>query len=289
MRIETRHPIRTFTFHSPTGLTALSPAGVLERYEDMKVAASHTIGKKGMGGRLSSDGSLAAIWHGETTLEFFTTTDARKLGESPQLNGGMRGLAFSPDGALVLYATTDAMLHCWSIRESKMLWKAKSGLGEAWGIRFSPDGRHAFVTSADANIRIHNTQNGELEAINEELPISMFDCVYTPDGQTVIAAGAARQIHVFKAQGLKLERRFRREADPVGSIALSRDGKYVAAALFQELSHRNPTYLVVYDFSTGDVLKEITTRTATMGLALSPTGRRVAWSMPPSGIEFSDF
>jgi hypothetical protein len=102
------------------------------------------MGKKGMGGRLNHDGSLAAIWHGEARLEFFSTSDARKLGASPQWNGGIRGLAFSPDGALVRYATTDGMLHCWSIREARMFWKAKSGLGEAWGVRFSPDGRYCY-------------------------------------------------------------------------------------------------------------------------------------------------
>jgi len=289
MHIDTIDLISELRFNSDTTLTALSPQGMLYRFESNKQVAAHTVGRPGMEGRLNENGSLAAIWHGETKIEVFSTTDAKKITETPQLTGTVCGIAFSPDRTQLIYSTTDATLHCWSLSSNKMNWRIRPGIGEVVGLRFSPDGTHFFATNMDTNIRVHAAANAEIESINEQLPISLFECFYTPDGKLIAAAGAARQVHIFAAKGLKIERKFRREADPIDKLSLSKDGKLLAAGLFQELSHRNPTYLVIYDFATGEVIKEITTRSSPMGLTLAPSARKIAWSLAPSGIEIADF
>jgi WD40 repeat protein len=289
MQIETRELILDLRYHSASGITALDRTGQLHRFDNGKPVVSHSVGRVGVTGRISIDGSRIAVWHEESKIEIFSAMDGRKLGESPALTGTVCGAAFSPDGTQLLYATTDGMVHSWSVAAARMNWRMKTGLGEVVGIAYSPNSAHFFATNMDANVRQHSVRNGEIEAINEQLPISFFDCVYSPDGASIAAGGAARQVHVFNAAGLKLERSFRRETDPIARTVMSKDGQFLAVALFQELSYRNPTYIVVYDFATGNVLKEITTRGSAAGLSLAPGARRLAWSVGPSGISTADF
>jgi WD40 repeat protein len=290
MHVATKERVSALRFVSDQELVLTMRGGTLMRCSlSGEERAAWKVGREGMGSWLSRDGRWMAAWHGETKIEVFSTQDGRKAGESPALNGGVRGVAVSSDGSELVYATTDSMLHLWSLSNSAMKWKQRAGLGEAWGIAYSPNGQQLLATNADANVRLHTARNGELAGINETLPISLFDCLYTPDGQWVAAAGAARQIHVFRAAGLQLARTFRREADPVNRIALSGDGKHLAAGLFHELSHRRATKLVVYDFASGNVVKEISTTVSPVGPALAPNARLLAWAEQPTGFETATF
>lgn len=290
MHIETAERTVALQFTSATELVAAGGNGSLYRYStDGKQLSVHTIGRKGMGARFSPDGKMAVTAYGETKFEFFSTADGKKVGESPQLTGGPRGTTFSPDGKEFVYATTDGMLHSWTIATGKMNWKIKAGLGEAWGLVYSPDGAHLFAANADANIRMHAVRNGELEAMNESLPVSLFSAVYSPDGKTLYAGGAARQVHVFAAQGLKLERTFRRETDVISALAIGGDGKFLAATQFEELSHRNPSRITLYELPSGKVIQEILTKYSANAVSLSPSSRTLAYSVAPTGLEVVEF
>lgn len=287
MRIETKSQAGALSFTPAGTLIAYTVDGTLHQFDKGTSITAHNTGLKGARCRISPDGSTAAFADGEHPIEFFAVATGRKLGQTPAPPVPVSGLGFSPDGKHVVYGTRDSMLQSWSIADNKLNWRIRAGIGEAGGIRFSPDGRSLMVTNMDANVRTHNPANGELTAINDTMPISHFDCVYSPDGTRIASAGAARQVHIFHAQGLKLERTFRREADPIGQLALSTNGEFLAAGLFQELSHRNPTYIVIYKFATGEVIHEITTRTSPVSMALST--RELAYALRGNGIEITSF
>jgi len=134
-------------------------------------------------------------------------------------------LALSPDGKMLASASWD---------HSARLWPLDGGAprvldGHAQnvnGVAFARDGRAVVTVGYDATLRIWPLDGGAPAIVT--LPVPLNAVAVAPDGE-ILTAGADGKVSILSAAG-ELRTQFEAAPAPIIALALSDDGKLVAAA-----------------------------------------------------------
>jgi cytochrome c len=134
-------------------------------------------------------------------------------------------LAVSADGKLLGSASWDHTARLWPLDggEPRVLEGHK---GNVNGIAFTPDGQSVVTAGYDATLRIWSLAGGDAEIIT--LPTPLNSVAIAPDGE-IITAGADGNVYFLDAAG-RLKSVTEAGPAPIIALAVSRDGKRVAAA-----------------------------------------------------------
>ena len=128
-------------------------------------------------------------------------------------------------------------------------------------------------------------------AVNKDLPLLMLDTgghmafmkglVFTPDGKQLVSAGDDKVIHVWDWQAGKTVRTIRGQVGPgqegkIYTMALSPDGRWLAAGGWMTVPGEPGHVIRLYDFSTGNLVGLLKGHTNVVdSLAFSPNGDRL--------------
>lgn len=177
-----------------------------------------------------------------------------------------------PKAILDLYGDPlppDAIARCGTIR----LWSPKP----VDHLAFSREGKVLVSASEyDPTIRLWDPSTGRLlgELGGHELGILTLDI--SLDGKTLAAVDKGRRIYLWDVAGRKIHLRIENPSIFVSAVALSPDGKLLAAAA---MSKANPfsTPILLLDASTGGPVEQIAaTRSFVRTLSFSPDGKALA-------------
>ena len=154
-------------------------------------------------------------------------------------------LAASPDGTALASASWDHSARIWPLGAfsgkvdtgfpQKMRPTVESGgapraieghTQNVNGVAFTPDGRALVTAGYDATLRIWPLDNGAPVVVT--LPAPLDSVVVAPDGE-IVTSGADGKVYVLSATG-ELEREVDAAEMPIIALALSPDGKLIAAA-----------------------------------------------------------
>jgi len=141
-------------------------------------------------------------------------------------NGPIVDLALSPDGKTLASASWDHTVRLWPLAggEPRVLTGNAQNVN---GVAFSPDGKEAVSAGYDATLRIWQLGPGG-GVIVRNLPTPLNSVKVAPDGE-IVTAGANGKVYFLSPQG-KVRGAVQASATPIISVALSHDGKLVAAA-----------------------------------------------------------
>src|ERR1043166_8288401 len=154
----------------------------------------------------------------------------------------------------------------------------------ALGLAITPDGKRAFVACVDGAIHIVDTETGKFETFEEKHSSFAIGCVLLPDGTTVISGGYDGKLFWHDVESRRCLRRVQAHQFWNWQLALSPDGRLLAATTGQYLPggwqyepapEAEPS-VKVFDTRTGDPAATFTHTPPVPSCAFSPDGKHLA-------------
>ncbi|MBZ5516226.1 MAG: WD40 repeat domain-containing protein [Acidobacteriia bacterium] len=167
----------------------------------------------------SLDGTIR-LWEMETGMTVRTLKG--KIG---------RSVAFSPDGRLLAGGGYDSTVRIWDAASGNEI-RALRGHREVVDcVAFSPDGRYLASSSSDGTIKLWGVSDGrELRTLTDHL-LSVWRVAFTPNGRYLASGSADGTLRLWEVEsGLEVTRLLDQTLGTVPALAISADGKYIAAA-----------------------------------------------------------
>jgi RNA polymerase sigma factor (sigma-70 family) len=210
-------------------------------------------------------GYFARLWEVATGKELRRFSGAR---------GGLRCLAFSPDGATLAGGGDDGRLRLWDVvtgRERRVFDPDGRRLRS---VTFAPDGK--TLAAAGDTIRLYDRATGH-ERLRIDRRASGLH--FGPEGR-VLTGAVAGAIHRWDtATGRPLTPQDAGES-AVDQVVATADGRRV-------ITRDQAGQIHVWDATTGKHLRRLEAQYQG-GMAVSPDGRLIAWSVEDPGVKFPD-
>jgi WD40 repeat protein len=220
----------------------------------------------------SAGGNLIKVWDPVTGNVKQTLT-----GHTSYINS----LAFRPDGQRIASGGDDRSVRIWDLATGKEQLNLGAQNAMIHAVAYSRDGKLLASVNGEGRLNVYAPDNSD-----RRQPLGMdahsgaaYDVEFTPDGKWIATCGADRRLVLIGAPGSKGEpldttgakkREFTGHTEPVTSLALSPDGKYLVSGS-RDLTVR------LWDLNSGQVLRTFLGHTEEVAaLAFAPNGRQIA-------------
>jgi WD40 repeat protein len=178
----------------------------------------------------SPDSKKIATGGADRTLRIFEVDTGKLLAQIEDHADWIFGIAFSPDGKRIASASRDKTSKVFDVEKKDSLVTFPAHAQPVYTVSFTPDGKGVATGGEDNRIRIWNPDNdGKATRDLTGFGGTIFKLRYAPDGQTLLACGADKNVSVFSTKGGGLIRRMQGQKDWIYSLAISRDGKTAAS------------------------------------------------------------
>jgi WD40 repeat protein len=186
----------------------------------------------------SPDGSTIATGSYDKLVKLWDAATGKELRTLKEHSDAVYSVAFLPNGTQLVSGAGDRTLKIWEVQSGKRLFTISDALDSIYAVSVHPSGSKLAAAGADRMIRTWSW-NGETAAPNAVLQNSMFahgeavlGLTYSPDGMTLVSAGADRTIKIWDATTLAEKRLLEPQPDWVLGLALSKDGRWLAAGRY---------------------------------------------------------
>jgi WD40 repeat protein len=146
----------------------------------------------------------------------------------------LRDVGFHPAGRLVVTASEDRTARVWDSRTRSVLLVLGHGDKEDdWveSAEFSHDGRLVVTAGDDGTAQVWDASSGaRVATLGQSEGTPLYDAAFSPDGETVAAAGYGHLVRVWRWRQEKLLLVRRMSAERVDGVAFSQHGGLVAGA-----------------------------------------------------------
>ncbi len=243
--------IRAVAF-SPDGTRLAVAGGPSGRYGEIKIwdvtATSPKLVSTIQGHRdailaiaFSPDGATLASASYDKLIKLWTVADGKVIATLREHSDAVYAVAFMPGGTQLVSAAGDRTVKIWNVATGKRLFTANDSLDAVYTAAVHPSGRWFAAAGADRTIRTW-AWNGDasspggnaatLQASTFAHGESVLRLAYSPDGAILASGGADRVIKLWDAATLKEKQAFEAQPDWVMGLALSADGKWLAAGRY---------------------------------------------------------
>jgi hypothetical protein len=186
----------------------------------------------------SPDGKTIASASYDKLVKVWDVTTGKQLKTLKEHTDAVYAVAFMPDGKRLVSAAGDRTLKVWDVAEGTRLTTINDALDAVYTVAVNPSGTQIAAAGADRIVRTWSWK-GDDAANPATLQASTFahgDAVlrlaYSPDGSAIVSAGADRVVKVWNAKTLREQQLFEAQPDWVMALALSADGKWLAAGRY---------------------------------------------------------
>jgi Planctomycete cytochrome C/WD domain, G-beta repeat len=186
----------------------------------------------------SPDGKSIASASYDKLVKVWDVNTGKQLKSLKEHSDAVYAVAFMPDGKRLVSAAGDRTLKVWDVAAGTRLTTINDALDSLYAVAVNPSGTQIAAAGADRIVRTW-AWNEASESNPATLQASTFahaDAVlrlaYSSDGSTLVSAGADRAVKVWDAKTLRERQLFDGQPDWVMALALSADGKWLAAGRY---------------------------------------------------------
>ena len=188
----------------------------------------------------SPDGSTIATGGYDRVVKLWEVATGKLTAALKEHQDAVYAVAFMPGGRQLVSAAGDRTVKVWDAATGKRIHTMSDALDALYAVAVHPSGSPIAAAGADRTIRTWSWNPAASVAGSQaDLAASTFahaDAVlrlaYSPDGATLVSGGADRVIKVWDARTLRETHRLEAQPDWVMALALSADGKWLAAGRY---------------------------------------------------------
>jgi WD40 repeat protein len=231
--------VRSIVF-SPDGKRLLAGGGPPQQWGEIQVWDVATGGLlRSMQGHkdciysvaLSPDGKLVASGSYDKAVKIWDAQTGQELKTLLDHIDAVFAVAFSPDGKLLASGSQDRTVKIWNVASGERLYTLSDALDGITSIAFSPSGEYLAAAGYDNSIHIWKISEKEGSLVQSLIADedSILQIVWSPEGKTVITSSSDGSIRFRDAVTLDPLAVLNSQSDWVDALAISPDGKWLAA------------------------------------------------------------
>ncbi len=178
----------------------------------------------------SPDSKKVAAAGADRTIRVWTLPDGKLDLQLEDHADWILDLNFSPDGTKLVSASRDKTTKVFDVVKKESLVTFPGHNEPVFTAVFSADGKQILSAGADRQVRAW-TPEGEAKQVRNAGGFGgeVFKLALSPDGKSLLAASADKTVRFLKSENLGDPKQFPGQSDWVYSVAVSKDGKKVAA------------------------------------------------------------
>jgi WD40 repeat protein len=189
----------------------------------------------------SPDGTTIATGSYDKLVKLWDASTGKELRTLKEHSDAVYTVAFLPGGTELLSGAGDRTLKIWDVRSGRRLFTISDALDAIYAAAVHPSGARIAAAGADRMIRTWawNGDPSRAGGPGATLLTSAFahgeavlGLAYSPDGTTLVSSGADRTIKTWDASTLREKLLFEPQPDWVLGLALSADGRWLAAGRY---------------------------------------------------------
>ncbi len=190
----------------------------------------------------SPDGALLAVGAG-WGITIWDTETGELSGTLAEILYNVSGLDWSPDGELLALGTRGGQLEVWNVHTGDQEAVLHGHENTVTDVQFSPDGQRVASAGYDGRVMIQSIEAGKdlIEIVHEyppningvRWPVLVNGLDWSPEGTQIMAGSYDQLVTIWDADSGEVIRSYQHPHN-VLDIALSADGRFIAAALDQD-------------------------------------------------------
>ncbi len=189
----------------------------------------------------SPDGATIASAGYDKLIKLWDVPTGKLVRTLKEHTDAVYAIAFMPGGRQLVSAAGDRTLKVWDVSTGRRVFTMSDALDSLYAIAVHPSGSQIAAAGADRVIRTWSwnadasspgVNTGKLLASTFAHADAVLRLAYSPDGAALVSGGADRVIKVWDARTLREMRRLEAQPDWIMGLALSADGRWLAAGRY---------------------------------------------------------
>ncbi len=189
----------------------------------------------------SPDGATIASAGYDRLIKIWDVATGKLVMTLKEHSDAVFAVAYMPGGRQLVSAAGDRTLKIWDVSTGKRVFTISDALDSLYAVAVHPSGSHIAAAGADRMIRTWawnadgsspGGHTGSLAASTFAHADAVLRLAYSPDGATLVSAGADRVIKVWDAKTLREKQRLEAQPDWIMGLAVSADGRWLAAGRY---------------------------------------------------------